>query len=399
MNTEEFATNAGKMRSLMQRMDNRMTLTEAEENEKANIEESTKLGLPNMEAVLTMGAIKNGSLAAIGYIQLYPCSGQYPSQELYDKMHGLNSEFDNLTDRARSHYNDYMDQTKNTEWVKPEGRGTKLGKPFKNKLYPYILKLTTYRVNWQDRDAVGRAEQADKDRMSAIIAMAKPEWRDKYGLSQDSDQNIGPKRRNGSSYKYVGDLAAYNIATNTVADDNGVAVPVKGRYLTDPNDPNSAVEYDKNAIKNVMSDVTAQRPAYFGVYEDGHIDEIPKSLGQILYHVGSSKEAEIASIQDPQEKAWAEEYFAEKKHSEMSHKQWILNNVAYICATATSFGSGKKDSVYWVNQNPLFLLKKTVNKQKIEYQFNIDNEELKNVLARFAKSEAEELEALANQNI
>jgi hypothetical protein len=80
-----------------------------------------------------------------------------------------------------------------------------------------------------------------------------------------------------------------------------------------------------------------------------------------------------------------------------------MQNVAFICGFASAPGMDG-ESVYWINEKPLFLLpkEKTVNKEKISFKYlydNINPEQLKNLLATYAKSEADEMEAKGNPNV
>jgi hypothetical protein len=108
-------------------------------------------------------------------------------------------------------------------------------------------------------------------------------------------------------------------------------------------------------------------------------------------------------MSDPQEIALTKQYLDLSKKNNMANKTFLTHNVAYICGLVSDY-TGNKQSVYWVNDNPLFLLEKskTVNKvtTKMKYVFQgISNEQLKGIIGRFAKKESDELMAKANTNV
>ena len=191
-------------------------------------------------------------------------------------------------------------------------------------------------------------------------------------------------------HKQIG-VATYGKKTR---DDMGniTMEPIKSSYLEDPNNPDSGVEYEKNYILNRLSKKEDNFGGiYFGVYENGDIDPIPGSLGKFLGTQTSSHKFQGDGVDVEKDNAF-KSYYDYLDNENFLQKSFLTSNVAYICAKTKDMSSGTEKSRFWVNKSPLFLLAKTVNKQKINYVKHVNEDELENALKIFAEKEANDLE-------
>lgn len=386
---------AAKIVSMMERMDTHQTYNAAMLNESQIILESTRVTADSFLEFLTKNMIHKGPFVQLGYLQIYPTDTAYPTDDYYKAMSDTRSEF---TDNSRNlgRFDQYMDKVSNSEWNMPTGRKKPNSdiKAMKNKLYPYVLKLTNYTLHWQTYNDYAKKSSDAYNELDAIKGQMSDDTRSKlFGA---------PRAKSNSGYYPIGAAGNYDILTFGDKDDNGNYTAKSQEYLTDPDNPDSKVLYDRTAIRNFLSDIKPQRPVYFGVDENGNIDPIPKSLGKLLYNPSISHDSKLVQISDPNEIALAKKYFDLEDKNGMANKTFLLQNVAYICGVATEAG-GKKRSVYWVNKNPLFLLtrQKQVNKVKTTFKYlfnNMNNDELQEIINRYARSETDELMAMANTN-
>ena len=386
----------GRMRSLMERIEGNMTYNEAMLNEERLILESTRVGLDNFLEFLTKYKVHKGPFVQLGYIQIYPTDTAYPTDDYYKAMSDTRSGFKDGS-RGLAKFDKFMDKVSNTEWNAPTGRKRPNSdiKGMSNKLYPYILKLTNYRIHWQSYDDYSKKSGAARDRINAV----------KGEMSDDLKAKLfgTPKAKSNTGYYPIGLPAEYDILTFGSKGDNGEYTPLGQEYLTNPEDMESKVPYERTAIRNYLSDIKPQHPAYFGVDENGNIDPMPKELGELLYNTKTNYDSKLAQISNPNEMALAKKYCKLSRESEMADKTFLTQNVAYICGLATK-DAGSKESVYWINKNPLFLLskQKTVNKVKTSFKYlfsGLNNAELQEILNNYARSQADELMAQANPNI
>ena len=379
--------------SLIDRLDKRVTFTESVDMKNRLIMEAERVGSKTFIEFLTRYDIRKGPFVTVGYIQLYPTSPMYATDDTYNEMDSIKDDFED--DNARSRYEEYMDRVKNTEWSAPTGRkkpgGTErqLGK----RLYPYVIKLTNYSLHWQDYDKYKKKSGEKYDELEKL----------KGQLSQDTLDSVFRRKiaiPSTHGYYPIGDVGNYDILTFGNKGEDGTYTPQGQSYLKDPNDPNSKVEFDRTAVKNYLSDIKAQKPVYFGVDENGDIDPIPKSLGKILYKDSTiDVDSRIASVSDPEQVELLKRYFTLENEINMANKTFLLSNVAYMCGTVKDI-DGRQFSAYWVNKNPLFLLEKTVGGEKVKYVVQkINNAQLEGIISRYARSESDELQAMANQNI
>ena len=393
-----------QMMSLMERMDKHYTndqakmLTENKLREKKLLEEAKRVSYPNLEAFFLKHRIPEGSFAKIGYIQLYPVTALYPNDELHTKMRAMRGGYEDGT-RGSQHFDQFMDQSQNSEWNNPEGRAYNGIRSFKNKLYPYILKLTTYQVNWQARKGYANAfsKQSELDR--DIKSRVPQGLEDKYYPNRYADETPeerAERLKKRKYYRFADDWLGDAGVSQFMSGDEEHPEELKFHYLSDVNDPNSQVEYNKTAIRNILNgNVTnRQKPQYFGVYEDGSIDMIPKDLGRLLQGKSKLNIEKLVDITDEEEKKWAEEFFNNLDTQSLTNKTFLLTNIAYLAATPIG-----EEAIYWRNEHPLFLLEKTINKEKVSYKFNVNEQELADVLERFARNSAEELSGIENPNI
>lgn len=393
-----------KAQLLMERMDNHYTTREVDMRTKQEmlneglLEESKRINLPNLEAFFLKNKVNEGSFAKIGYIQIYPTDALYPNDDLYNTMSSMSNDFE--AGRGAQHFGEFMDKTKNTEWDSPQGRAYAGNKSFKNKIYPYVLKLTTYLVNWQGREGFTKAEIAQKSRAEDIKNRVPSGLKDKYYQDRYQDETPEEKIERLKKIKryrfddgYLGDAGI----SRYMSGDEKNPEELKFYYREDPDDPNSEVEYNKTAIRNILvGDLTKrQKPQYFGVYADGSIDMIPKELGRLL-HKPQKEVDNLANITDEIERKWAEEFFKNLNTVEMSNKTFLLTNIAYLAVTPSG-----GESVYWRNEHPLFLLSKskTAKQDAYTYKINVNENELSQILEVFAKKSADDLYELENPNI
>jgi hypothetical protein len=387
-----------KIQSLIERTESHVTYNEAMERQSQLITEATRVGVNSFLEFLTKYAVNKGPFVRLGYIQLYQTDPAYPTDEYYKSLSDTRGEY---TDNGRnlSRFDGYMDKVTNSEWNSPTGKKKPnhdiyaMGK----KLYPYLLKMTNYTVHWQSYENYNERYNKANQELSAI--------RDK--MTDDTKNTIfksGEREKSNTGYYKIGPLGDYDVLTFGRKNDNGDITPERQEYLTDPDDFNSAVKYERTAIKNFMPDAKQTKTYYFGVDENGNIDPLPYNLGKLLYSKITSHDKQIAAVTDEEQRKITEEYFAKYDSIQMANKTFIMQNVAYICGSVTDYTTGNKQSVYWVNKEPLFLLskRKTINKKPIEYKFlykNISNDELSEIINRYAKNDADEIEAMANQNI
>lgn len=387
---------AAKMLSLMERMDKTRSYDAAMLSESTILAESTRANVGSFLEFMTKYLIHKGPFIHLGYIQLYPVDTAYPSDEYYKDVTGTRGDFeDNSRNVAR--LDAWTDKMQNTEWNAPTGRmNSKRGmKAMANKLYPYIIKLTDYTLHWQSPDVYGQKASDAFNKLNAARDAMDDNTKAALGLRG------GQSAPSPNGYHAVGDLGNYDVATFGAKDDAGNFTPVRNEYRTDPDDPNSVVPFERTAIRNYMSSVKDQHAVYFGVDEQGNIDPLPTALGKLLYN--KSKKYDMSGISDQAQLKLAQEFAEIEKNVNSSNKTFLMQNVAYICGVATAPGSNK-ESVYWINENPLFLLQKekTVNKVKTTFKYeykNIDGEQLKAILSKYAKSEADEMSAKSNGNV
>lgn len=385
------------MLQMMERMENHYTKTQV-----GLLNEATRLSYPNLESFFLKEKIKNGDFVSIGYIQMYPTMALYPNDDLHGQMSAFSTDFDDANSRSAEHFKQFMDKSQNSEWDNPTGRAYRGVRSFGNKIYPYILKLTTYTVNWQNKDSYTKAVKNQYDSLKNIQDTVPSGLEDKYYPNLHKYDDETPQERierikQSKRYRFRGVLGDNGIASYVTGDEENPE-NLKFYYRTNPDDPNSSVEYNKTAIKHILSGdgLKRQKPLYFGVYEDGSIDPIPKSLGKLLKgdnQVANNAE-KLKQITDEVEREWAEKFFNAEAERIIRDKIFLLTNVAYLACRPKN-----SDSVYWRNPNPLFLLEKTKNKEKITYSFNINQNDLDNILEKFAREAADELHAYENPNI
>lgn len=382
-----------KMQSLMERMEHPQFYTTAMLNEEKMLQEAELANAGSFLEFLTKYKIHKGPFVNLGYLQIYPTDAAYPTDEYYNQLSDIRKGFDEIpnSQRGASRLDKFMDKMQNPEWNSPTGR-KKRGEDIKamgKKLYPYVLKLTNYTIHWQSYDKY-KGMQADA--LKGINDV-------KNQMSDALKANLFGAGRAASNTGYypIGNAADYDIMTFGSKADDGTYSPQRQEYYTDVDNPDSKVDYERTAIRNYLSDVQAQHPVYFGIDEDGNIDEVPKSLGEILHNTktGGPIEEKLAQMSDPQEIALTKQYLDLSKKYNMANKTFLTHNVAYICGLVSDY-SGNKQSVYWVNDNPLFLLEKSKTKYVLQ---GISNEQLKGVIGRFAKKESDELMAKANTNV
>jgi hypothetical protein len=146
----------------------------------------------------------------------------------------------------------------------------------------------------------------------------------------------------------------------------------------------------------MLSRVDDQEAIFYGVTEEGDIDRIPNSLGRLFYKVSDSYAAKLQDVSlqdDPDKLAQFKMFYDFKKEENMKQKIFKLSNVAYLCATGIDIRTKQKDSFFWVNNEPLFLLERTINKEKVQYTATINVDELGDILRQEASKEADGLAA------
>ena len=383
-----------EMVSLINRMDKPQSGWHKLINEQ-NLNESTQVLADNLVNFLSKCKIQEGQFCRLGYIQLYTIPGQYPNDELYSKMQGLQGEFDadGMSDRARANYSRFMDKSQNPEWDNPTGRAFKGARSFGNNIYKYVIKLTKYNLHWQEEGGYARAQERNRDKYNQMVAGIPQEYYDELGIQYQDDNGEWHNQPSGSAgptYKYMGEPGKFGVATDTDAEGN----PRMASYRTDAEDPNSTVEIDGLAIKNMLSNVSDQTSVFFGVYENGDIDQIGEGLGRMLYKQADSYASKLESEElqnDPEKLAHFKVYYDFKRNENMSQKIFKLSNIAYFCATGKDMSTGMKDSMFWVNKEPLFLLERTINKEKVRYTAKINTAELEEIIKNFASKEADGL--------
>lgn len=377
-----------EMISLINRMDKPQT------GWQKMLNESTQVIADNLVNFLSKCKVQEGQFCRLGYIQLYTIPGQYPNDELYGKMQGLGDEFngDGITDRARANYQRFMDKSQNPEWDNPTGRAYKGAKSFGTNIYKYIIKLTKYNLHWQEEAGYARAQERNGQKYKEMVAGIPQEYYDELGIQYQDDNgeyhNSPSSTNTGPTYKYMGEPGRFGVATDTDAEGN----PRMTSYRTNVDDPNSTVEIDGLAIRNMLSNASDQQAVFFGVYENGDIDQIGDGLGRMLYRTADSYAAKLQSEDlqnNPEKLAHFKVFYDFKRNENMTQKIFKLSNVAYFCATGVDMSSGAKDSMFWVNREPLFLLEKTINKEKVRYTAPINTAELENILRSFASKEAD----------
>ncbi len=304
------------------------------------------------------------------------------------------SRFDKFMNRDRS------DIEHNEEWFDPQGakKRNQPVKTFKNKLYPYIMKLTTYDLHWQLYGDYTKKMGGELSKMNALKDRMDDTTKAALRIRPENNE---PRDKNG--YYDIGDeLGKFGVQTFATKKVDGTFVPIGHSYRKDVDDPNSETPYERTAVQNFLSDVNPQRAVYFGVDENGYMDPIPKSLGKLLHNTEDAP-YDLSSISDPEQIELANEFIAGMKNFNMANKTFMMYNVAYVAGRVTDMTNGNIECVYWINPSPLFLLKKEkqINKvrYKWKYQVHVNEDSVKNALNRFVKSDADEIEAMGNPNI
>jgi hypothetical protein len=400
-----------EMKSLIARMENPRT------GWGQVLNESKQIVATDLINFLSTVQIQEGQFVRLGYIQLYTIPGQYPNEDLYNKMNAIAGDFgvendmdyamvsEDVTDRARQRYIDFMDKSKNSEWDNPTGRLYKGQRAFNKAIYKYIIKLTKYRLHWQGQTGYAKAQERNTQAYNDMTAKIDPKYYDELGIQYkdvDADGNEvwhNTPQRPGPSYKFIGEPANFGVATDTEwkgDNETGEYVPRNIKYRTNAEDPSTQVEIPGYSIRNMLSKVEDQEAIFFGVTEEGDIDRIPDSLGRMLYKVSDSYAAKLQDVSlqdDPDKLAQFKMFYDFKKEENMKQKIFKLSNVAYLCATGLDIRTKQKDSFFWVNNEPLFLLERTINKEKVQYTATINVGELEAILKQEASKEADGLAA------
>lgn len=403
-----FNKEVGKMRSLMERMEKPHTnyqaiLNEEKYSQMRMLLESRRVNVDSFLQFITKYQIQRGLFVTLGYIQIYPTDTHYPSEDFHQKMSSSLAEFgdDESSARGRNRIQSFIDKSTNTEWDNPTGRGTKAGKPMANKSYPYVIKMTTYTLHWQTGEQFNEKSGLAAGELNDIAGRMSDDLRTRLGIKYDTPEDIAIKKEANKGiprYKNVGALGNFDVATFAQEDEMGNVNPVKQEYFKDTENMEPQ-NYERTAIRNFLSDIKPQRALYFGVDEEGNIDPIPVSLGKLLHAHKDSLSEKIKQLSDPEEIALAKEFAEKKKHNDMAIKTFLTHNIAYICGKSAQTGVVGKESVFWVNKNPLFLLEKSKTKarDKFKYLFpNLNNEQLEAILTKYGEMDAESME---NPNI
>lgn len=405
-----------EMTSLIERMNNPRT------GWGQVLNESKQIVATDLMNFLSTVQIQEGQFVRLGYIQLYTIPGQYPNEDLYNKMSAMAGDFgvdtdgtydasdyamvsEDVTDRARQRYINFMDKSQNPEWDNPTGRLYKGQRAFNKAIYKYVIKLTKYRLHWQGQTGYAKAQERNMQAYNDMTAKIDSKYYDELGIQYkdlDADGNEvwhNTPKRNGPTYKYIGEPANFGIATDTEwsgDDETGEYVPRNIKYRTNAEDPSTQVELPGYSIRNMLSRVDDQEAIFYGVTEEGDIDRIPDSLGRMLYKVSDSYAAKLQDVSlqdDPDKLAQFKMFYDFKKEENMKQKIFKLSNVAYLCATGLDIRTKQKDSFFWVNNEPLFLLERTINKEKVQYTAAINVDELGAILRQEASKEADGLAA------
>lgn len=389
------------MCSLIERMDRHMTHTDAmalNENIQRMLMEGQRVSSQSLIEFLTKYEVRKGPFIFLGYLQVYPTGKVYPSDEVYNSFQNTRNDFDPNSDRGLKRFDNFMDKVQNMEWNAPTGRAYKGNRSMAKNIFPYVLKLTTYKIHWQDRNTFAKKSAESYRDINSLTNGWSDELKQKMGIGAYDPSSYEDKPR----YMDIGELGKYDISTFANKGSDGEYHPFKQEYYTDVDDIDSKVDYDRTAILNYMSNPKDHQTVYFGVNDDGTIDEIPKSLGQILHNTVTNWNRRLAAVTDPQELAQAKEYVRLMQKQDASSKTWLTQNIAYLCGTVQEIGESGSESVYWVNPNPLFLLEKGKTKDRPSFKYlfsNMSNDELQEILDRFAKDKADELNVIANPNI
>ena len=398
-----------EMTSLIERMNNPRT------GWGQVLNESKQIVANDLINFLSTVQIQEGQFVRLGYIQLYTIAGQYPDDELYNTMTNIGKDYgiepdgeepmgmvaEAYSDRAISHYRDFMDKTKNPEWDNPTGRAFKGRKSFGSPIYKYVIKLTKYKLHWQGQEGYAKAQERNRLAYNDMTSKIDRQYYDELGIQYQDDNGVwhNTPQKNGPTYKYMGEPAQFGIATDTEwqgDDETGEYVPRNTKYRTDVNNPESSVEVPGYSIRNMLSRVDDQDAIFYGVTENGDIDQIPSSLGRILYKQADSYASKLQAVElenNPEKLAQFKMFYDYKKGENMKQKIFKLTNIAYLCATGIDIRTKQKDSFFWVNNEPLFLLEKTVNKEKVRYTATINVQELGAILKAEASKEADGLAA------
>lgn len=383
--------------TLIERMDKHFTKGQLDVlmeniNEVGNSGKATAISLPNLESFFTQTKIKNGTWAAVGYIQMYSSKGLYPLNQredgktLHDYMSGFSNDFtDDMPSKER--FNRFMDKEQNTEWDTPTGRGTRSGKPMKDNIYKYILKLTTYQIQWQNPDKYSEKEGELNKRETELKNNLAPYNTDgKYFKTRtpEEEEEYQEKLKTMPRYYYGNDfLGQSGVAHFGVKGDDGEYVDTMTPYRHGEEDK----EFSRTALRHVLGDTKKQKPIYLGVLEDGSVEIIPNSLGKMLHGTEFSNiDKKLEQITDEKEREFAKQFYEFQETRQMMEKTWLLKNIAYLCA----------GGYYWRNPNPLFLLQ---NSKKEYSQYDINEQDLTNLLSRFAGTESQEIARMENTNV
>lgn len=405
MNSKATEQNV-KILSLMERMERPMTYHQAMLNESKLLMESKRAQAGSMIEFLTKYQIHKGKFMHLGYIQLYATSAAYPTDEFYNNVI---TNRDAIEDNGRNlaRFDKWTDKMQNTEWNNPTGRKSpKTGiKAMKDKLYPLVIKLTDYTLNWQTvKDYNAKSSEAFAKFNAARNAMS-PETRALIGLKDKPEDDSDKDKEEKAGYHAFGDLGAYDIYTFGKKGSDGTFTPERETYRTNVDDENSEVPYDRNAIRHFMNNTKSQHAYYFGVDEQGNIDPLPKPLGKLLHNTDTIRQ--IGGITDEEQKRLANEFIEIEKKVNSANKTFLMENIAFMCGFASAPGMSG-ESVYCINNNPMFLFTKTKTVNKVSTTFKylydsvyqkMDDEQLKAILSKYARSDADELEAKGNPNI
>lgn len=295
--------------------------------------------------------IKKGFWVSLGYIQEYPLSKIYPELNKDE----FNQGFSNLEQNSRF-YGKMKNFINSPEFTNPSGRKYGGFKSMANVDFSSVLLTASYTFNWGNVSSL--AKHFEKYRKGEL------DIRRKYGFGKPEDEYTMDDWRRKPEYKGLG---LYPISTPMKNDDGSDRhYPYTNLANGDINLYNdndvygnnrlskrkNGDEYQKQALKFGLADVSKQWKTYYIIDKQGEIDAVSNNLANLFSKPkGISKKFKVDTLQG-EEKEFANEMNSFLYIRDRATKEWIIDNIAYIVGTGYDRTTGELlQGARWINPN------------------------------------------------
>ena len=378
-----------KMLLMMERMDSHYTLDEAlEKEDRIEHTRDTYTDLTQFLNEVNLGK----SFVGLGYIQGYEARKIYPTNPEVDK-NGLT-----VADRIRNGVGK-MDKNgrgfskmnammNDPEFSNPTGRMYNKNRSMVNNHFVGVLKITNYVFNWGDAKSWGDFNSKYYNNIEQARLAAG------FGKN-DSDYDALDWHRN-PMYRGVGSkpedsgrrINGYYQALDAKNSLYGKSDPDKNPIMDVRPD---GTQYQKQAFKFGLKDVTKQWAKYCLVDANGEIDDIEKSLGPILGQIPGNYtdlRKKIVAQMSQDEQDFINAVSQIESDYALAKKEWLTDNIAYIVAGEVDPRTMTRRYVRYINPN-IVIDKFNVNPNDLKTLVDNEIKETETVV-RYKKAAAEE---------